>query len=323
MNITKLPSGSYRIRHMKNGVSYSLTIDHKPTKTEAYKLIAERVEMHTISADMPFKRACDLYIDSKSNVLSPSSIRGYKSIIKALSPNFMNMRLSSIDLPSVQTEINSYSIGRKPKSVSNMSGFIMGVLKFYGLHLNSPKLPQKEKKEPYIPTPEEVQAIIDEFRGTKYEAAIRLAERGLRRSEICALTIEDLSDDNVLSINKAIVQDSNEKWHVKATKTTESTRQIILQDDLANLIRKQGYIYKGYPSAINTQLHSIQKKLGIEPFSLHKMRHYCVSRLLDKGFSTKQVMSEVGYSTDYVMKSTYNHAMNMAQARKAIADLFS
>ena len=48
-----------------------------------------------------------------------------------------------------------------------------------------------------------------------------------------------------------------------------------------------------------------------------------MSRLLDKGFSTKQVMSEVGYSTDYVMKSTYSHAMNMVQARKAIADLFS
>lgn len=321
MTIEKLPSGNYRIKQMVNGKTYRITVDHKPSQTEAFKLLAEKVEAHTISADMPFKRACDLYIESKSNVLSPSSIRGYKGIMKAISPLFMNMKLSSIDLPSVQTEVNAYACCHAPKSVYNMSGFIMGVLKYYGVQIQSPKLPQKEKKDPYIPTKEEVSAIFADIKGTKYEVPITLGAMGLRRSEICALELSDLMD-NVLSITKAKVQDEDEKWLIKdTTKTTASTRQIVVPDHIADRIREQGYVYDGYPSAINMYLHSVQKRLGIEPFPLHKLRHFFASYMHDLGYSDKQIQAMGGWKTDNVMKTVYTHAMNMQEAQnKAAAD---
>ena len=106
--------------------------------------------------------------------------------------------------------------------------------------------PQKVKNEPYIPSDDEVIRILEYAKGTDYEIPLILACYGLRRSEICALTLEDINDD-VVSITKAKVQDEDKKWVIKTTKTTSSTREIIIPMDVADKIRQKGYIYKGYP----------------------------------------------------------------------------
>lgn len=312
----------YRISQMVDGVRYRITLDHKPTQSEALKLLAKEIENDTISEDMPFKRACDLYIDSKSNVLSPSSIRGYRGIMKQLSPNFMNTKLSDMTLPVVQTEINRYTVDRSPKSVRNMSGFVMGVLKYYGIQIPSPKLPQKEKKIPYIPTVEEVTRIMEASRDSKYEVALYLCGKGLRRSEVCACVPEDIKG-NILTVNKAMVQDEHEKWHIKTTKTTESTRTIELDADIVELINKQGYIFDGYPSSINMYLHSLQDKLGIERFSLHKLRHFFASYLHYIGFSDKPIQNSGGWKSSNVLNSNYKQLMEEEKSRHEIAEALS
>lgn len=65
--------------------------------------------------------------------------------------------------------------------------------------------------------------ILEYAEGTKYEMPIILACYGLRRSEICALTLEDINGDTV-SVTKALVQNENREWIVKTTKTTASIR---------------------------------------------------------------------------------------------------
>lgn len=44
MKIEKLPSGSYRIRKMYKGETYSLVFDHKPTQKEALQAIAAELD---------------------------------------------------------------------------------------------------------------------------------------------------------------------------------------------------------------------------------------------------------------------------------------
>ena len=165
-----------------------------------------------------------------------------------------------------------------PKSVSNHHGFISAVLNVFSpnLKLNT-TLPQKSKNEPYIPSDDDVKRILEYASGSKYEIPIVLACYGLRRSEICALTPEDL-DGDVVTINKALVQDENKEWIVKQTKTVESTRKIIIPVEIADKIREQGYIYIGHPGKISDYLYRTQKKLGIERFSIHKLRHYFASK---------------------------------------------
>lgn len=321
MTIEKLPSGSYRITQMVDGKRYRKTVDHKPTQKETMMLMSEMVaEKTTISSDMPFKSACKAYIESRTNVLSPSSLRRYNQYLNNITGGLAKARLNVITKPMIQEDINSFSEKHAPKTVSNYYGFISAVLNFFGKEMKGIVLPQKEKKLPYIPTKEEVSEIFKEIKGSPFEAAILLSAMGLRRSEICAAEITDLSDDNVLTINKALVENENKEWVVKTTKTTDSTRTIVLPKYLADLIRKQGYVYNGFPGSIRSHLILVQKKLGIEQFSLHKMRHFFASYMHDLGYTNKQIQEAGGWKTDNIMKTVYQHAMDMEEAKKKMSD---
>lgn len=319
MNIERLPSGSYRVRQTLDGKRYYITFDHKPTNAEVTKAIANKINSKTISHNSTVQRACEAYVESKSNVLSPATLRGYYTIIRTISPSFSSRTLQTITLPVFQAEANLYSSTHSAKSTKNFVSFLQSVFKFYGLELYQITLPQKEKKTDYIPSKEDVQAIFEYFKGSRYEIAISLAALGLRRSEICALTLNDL-DGRILSINKAKVLNEKRKWVVKSTKTTDSTRTISIPSDLADLINRTGYIFEGNPEMIYNALTKAQKDLGLPHFSLHKLRHFFASYMHDLGYSDKQIQEFGGWKTDLIMKTVYQHAMDMEEAKNQMAD---
>lgn len=129
----------------------------------------------------------------------------------------------------------------------------------------------------------------------------------MRRSEICALTPADLSDDNVLTINKAMVKDENNNWVVKTTKTTESAREIAIPDFIADRIREKEIITDCNPNQIYNALVRYQNKLGITHSKLHSMRHYFCTKMSEV-LPEQDVLELGGWSTPYVMKSVYRHA---------------
>ena len=321
MTIEKLPSGNYRIKQMRNGKTTSITIDHKPTKKEAEDLIQEKSS--GISDRTPFGSAAQNYIDSKSNVLSPSSIRGYRTILKCQIPDdFKNTPIERVNLPQIQHLINNASISYSAKTVRNLSGFVMSVCAFYGLEVKSPTLPKKENKDDYIPTEEDIKRILDDVKGTQYEVPFILGTYGLRRSEICALTKDDL-EGNVLSINKALVLNDNNEWTLKyINKTEKSTRQIFVSDYVADLIREKGAC-PCTPHSLYWKLQRVQLKLDIHRFPFHKLRHFFASYLHGQGFSDKQIEALGGWKSDYTLKKIYQHEMEMAQAKQKASDLLS
>ena len=104
------------------------------------------------------------------------------SIFRNLSDEFKSLRLSDIKQTDIQKEINDYSVSRSPKTTANANGFILSVMETFRpdavFHIT---LPQKEKKEPYIPTRGEVKLILEKATGTKYYIPLLLACCGLRR----------------------------------------------------------------------------------------------------------------------------------------------
>ena len=318
MNIRKLNSGNYQIRQTVNGKVYSITIDHKPTLYEAEQLMKEKTDTKNIT----FEKACHNYIDSKSNILSPSTIVSYESIMRNTTNDLLKTKLPNINNQIIQQEINEYAAHHSSKSTRNFSGFIMSVVKFYALNIKSPNLPQKERKKVYIPTEDEVRRIYEEIKDTKYEIPIILSSMGLRRSEICALSISDLNG-NILTINKALVKNNKNEWVIKQTKTEDSTRTIQIPDYLADKIREQGYVYDGFPGMIYKHLIDTQKKLNIEHFSLHKMRHFFCSYMHNLGYTDKQIQEMGGWKSTETINQIYKHSMEMDKAKKSMSDNFS
>lgn len=311
MKIEKLPSGSYRIRKQIDGKTYSLTFDHKPSQREIDNKLAERIaETPRIGKYMTLKQACDEYLKSKSNVLSPSTINGYNKILRVLPEDLLKKNVYDFTGHEVQLFINKLALDHSPKYCRNTHGFISAVLKTFNPQLKlTTTLPKKAPNEAYIPTKSDIKAILKYVEGTRYEIPFSLAMFGLRRSEICALTPSDLDDNtNVIHINKAMVQDKNNQWHIRhMTKTDTSVRDVYIPDKLADMIRERNVVYEGHPHSLTDYLKDIQTRLGLPRFTIHKFRHYFATEMA--AFADEEtVMAMGGWKTDYVMKNVYRHA---------------
>lgn len=321
MKIEQLPSGSYRIRKTVNGQKLCKVFDHKPTQREIALALAADID--DIAPKTAFKNCALKYIASRSNVLSPSTVGTYTGYVEASLPAwFVDMKISDITPADIQNVINDYAKDHAPKSTRNVHGFISAVFKMYRprMQLNT-TLPQKIKHEPYIPTSDEVKQIIDAAEGSRYSIPFQLGVLGMRRSEICALTLSDLND-NILTINKALVKNKDNKYVLKEmTKTEDGTRDIYIPDSLRNEIITAGYIYEGFPGNLLKALHRYQKQLNIPAFRFHDLRHFYASYAHNKGMSDADIMKSGGWRSDFCMKNVYRHAMKetLQENQKKIA----
>lgn len=322
-HIRKLPSGSYQIRKTLDGQNLSMVIDHKPTKSEADKLLFALAASQGVSSErrFTFEKAARSYIDSKSSIISQSTIRGYDSMLRNLPDRWKEKPVSQIRQKDVQRLLNQHAASHSPKSVRNLSGFISCVMRSVSsTWQNSVTLPQRQDPEFYVPEESDVRAILAAAKGSRYEIALWLAVYGLRRSEICALRSSDL-DGTALTISKALVLGSDNRWTEKTCKTVSSVRTIYVSQYVADLIRQlpeDSPVYNGSPNLINVYLRSLQDSLGLPAFSLHKLRHFFASAARDI-MSDAYVEEAGGWKPgSQVMKKVYAYAQKeKAAAHKA------
>ena len=319
MKVEKTASGKYRVRKQINKQAIYILFDHKPTQTEVIRALAERSE--EINTRGSFQSRAEEYIKLRSDVISPSTIPGYESMLNNLPTWFTKKDIGHITQEDLQRLVNEHSMDHSPKTVHNVHGFVSSVLRqFRPDMVIRTTLPQNVENEAYTPSYEDVKKILDASKDdVKYHIPFQLALMGLRRSEICALTIDDI-EDNTLTINKAKVKNSSGEYVIKTTKTKESTRKVYIPDFLVDEIRENGSIFEGYPNTILVALNRYQDKLGIPRFRLHDCRHFFASYAHSKGVSDADIMASGGWKTDHTMKRVYRHDMQAKEAQKKIYD---
>jgi len=319
MKIEKLPSGSYRVRKMYKGTMYTLVFPYKPSQKEVMeKMTTVLSEEGYADASNTFEHYANEYVKNRTNVLSPSSILTYNRLIKAISSGFKHKTLHDITQADVQKEINRYSVDHAPKTVRSMHGFISSVCASYRPQLVlRTTLPQKIIKERYLPSGEDIKALLEATKGTDDHIAIQLGILSLRRSEICALDLSDLNG-NELRIHANMVY--NKKWIKKENpKTDAGNRTIYLPDALVEEIKSNGYFFKYTPPKINEHLHKYQDALNIPRFRFHDLRHYFAS-YASTMMPESDAMALGGWKSDYVFKQVYRESMK--EQRKSSAESY-
>ena len=312
MKIEELPSGSFRVRKQVNKRNICMIFDHYPTDNEILIAFSEKVTDRTLSKDnISFYVAAKQYINLKKNVLSPKTVKEYIGQNDRLSKDFTSLNINKIDQLAIQEEINRLSEKLSPKSVKNYYAFITSVLHTFRPKLTiKATLPQLIQSEPYIPSDDDVKVFLDYIKNErpKYYPLVVLAAYGLRRSEILAITADDLTG-NTLHITKAMVINDSNEWVIKTTKTPKSKRDITIPEDIANIIKERGCAFEGYPSDISKVITTACKKLKIKHFTLHKLRHYFATKLLSENVDIITVMSLGGWSSPAMLQKHYAHAV--------------
>ena len=326
MKAQKISKNTYRAKKTYKKKEYYAYFDHKPTQKEMVLAFADLFNEAPSNVAMNVRQAIDSYIQANEHVLALSTVRGYRVMQRNLPDGLASSQLVDLDGPQLQQYASDIMAEHTVKYCKNMMGLVLSVLKLYrpnfSYKVKYPKVSESDQEESYIPTHEEVAAINKEAEGTKYEIALLLASScGLRRGEICALDIKDLSDDNMLSINKDMVQDDSNKWHIKPPKTKGSIRTIHINDYIADKIRAQGYIFDGNPFQIYDWLRYTQDKLGMRKFTLHSLRHYVCSVLADNNVPEATIMYVMGWSDPSVMKKVYRHPNISEQRLREVADI--
>lgn len=310
----KLKSGNWRVlqydytdtkgkRHYKSFTA--------PTRREAELKASDYAVNKTISnsyENLTLKESYIRYIDSKSAVISPSTLREYIRSSKNDFPQLMPMKLSKITPELVQTAVNEAAIKYSPKTIRNQHGLLHSVLKAYypQLILNT-RLPQKIKPNYIIPTTKEIQTLLNNA-DEKIRVPILLASNGgLRRSEICALTLEDVTDFGV-NVNKAKVYDKNKKLVVKQPKTEAGYRVVPLPTEVIKEVKEWKY-FDMHPSNLDHWFSDLVKVSDVPHISFHRLRHYFASELHAQGVPDKYIARIGGWESVEMLHQIYQHTL--------------
>lgn len=331
----KLPSGSWRVQVFSH-YEYIQNPDSTTTKKRVYESFTcddpsargrRKVEQmaaeyaankeRIMKNNYTLEEALKKYIESKSNVLSPTAIRGYETLIRNTYPELLQIRIQKLTSQDIQNWVNRYSLDHSPKSVANAHGLISAVLSVYepSLRFNT-KLPEKRKIERYIPSDSDIKKLLEAIEGSEMEKAVLLAAFGtLRRGEICALTDADING-NTITISKAKVRSNKGGMVTKAPKTFSSNRSVEYPHFVIEKFKGiHGQLVKMHPEDISKNFGKILKQIGLPHFRFHELSHYSASIMHAIGIPDQYIMARGGWKTDTVLKTVYRNVINEEQKK--------
>lgn len=297
MNAHKLPSGNYRVQFYKDGKRHSVT---RPTAYEA-----EREAMLLMNGNIPditLHEAIDCYINERKNVLSPSTIVGYRVIQRNRFQSVMHLPIA--DKIRWQQVVNDEALTISPKTLYNSWGLVKAILTTYGVAVPRVQLPQKIREEHEFFQPEQIKKFVKIIEGHENEAQFLLCLHGLRKSEMLAVTDSDIKDGYIYVRGSIIRTEANTYVSRDSNKTELSRRKVpIFIPRLEKLSLEQNC----RPDTIGRRFQRLCEENDLPQIGLHGLRHSFVSLCYYLGISLMVTMKYGGYSNPSVVQSIYTH----------------
>jgi len=263
-----------------------------------------------LKVGMTVGEAIDLYIESKENVLSPTTVALYENIRNKNCQNIMEIPLSRLTNMDIQREISRESATHKPKTVANMRGLLSAALGRQGFKVEV-SVPQNPKKIIDLPEAEDVmKAVI----GKDIELPALLAMwLSCSASEIRGIQVSSIKDGYV-TIQESMVDVDGKPVSKQATKAYERTRKLRLPDYIMDLIKKteawqsgSGYIVTMNRRVLYSHFVKAIEDAGLPHMTFHQLRHMNASVMAMLGISDIYAMQRGGWKTRSVMQGVYQH----------------
>lgn len=308
----KLPSGSWNIRVQIDGQIISIT---KPTakacQKEAMALKSGAKEARKRS-NQTVSDAINEYITDRENVLSPSTIRGYRAIARTRFQGAMRWDIGTVTPEQWQRIVNQEAKKCGAKTLKNAWGFLSAVIEDATGRKISVRKPQVVPNELPFLTAEQIPVFLSAIRGKRCEIAALLALSSLRRSEILALHWDDIDlKNNCIYVHGAAVQGTdNALVHRKENKNATSRRTIPfilpqLREAVLSADQSSPLVYTGNPNQIWQSVNRICKREGLPLVGVHGLRRSFASLAYHLGLSEEVTMRTGGWSDIYTMRKIY------------------
>lgn len=326
----KLPSGSWRVRLYigKDDSGKELFKSFTaPTKKQAEFLAAEFAakKRRTVSL-MTVGEAIDRYIDSKDEVLSPTTINEYRKMRRNYLQSLMEIRIDDLTREQVQLAVNAEARKHSAKTVINAHGLLSAALAMHNpdfiLRTTLPRKVKKLRRD--LPTSEDVMRVMH---GEPAELPVLLAlccclrvseVRGIRKSAV---------HGNFLSIERVIVTVNGQHIEKELAKTDETRRIEEIPDFLRDMIlaAPTDYATTLTGQAIYKQFSRRMAAAGFSGVRFHDLRHISASDMHAQGIPDKVAAERGGWSGTQTMREVYQHTFSEDRKRadKIMNDRYS
>lgn len=322
----KMSSGNYFIRMRLGGQEITVT---RPTEKEAIRaaelLKAEHRNGKRLEAagEKPTLRvAIDNYINTRSNVLSPSTIRGYRIIQRSRFQSVMDARIDHVY--SWQVVVNNEAKLCSAKTLKNAFLFVRSVLKENGIDTGKVQLPQVLITPREFLDPDQINVFLQAVYGKECEMAALLALHSLRRSELLALEKSNVDlEQGTITVRGAVVPDENNNYIKKKTNKNASSARVIpiMIPRLSELVESapDGQLVTSYANNVGRSINYACKSANLPEIGVHGLRHSFASLAYHLGLSEKETMEIGGWADHTTMHKIYTHVSQkdrMSAARK-------
>ena len=314
----QLPSGVWRIQLRREKMSFT---DADPDVCRqmalAYRIKWQKDEAAGLHVPPPKKvtlaDAIDLYLASKSNILSPSTLRGYKTIREFRFQECMNWDVHYPDY-NWQMAINNELADVAPKTVKNAWGLISSSLRFVKAPQPSVSLPRCPRASRYWLDYQQIGVFLSAIRGESCELACLLALHSLRLSELLALQPSNiLLDEKKLVISGSRVLNSDGQLVYKELNKTDASQRTVriiiprLLQLLKRIDKNSEWVVDEREKRLYDQVNRICSKAGLPPVGIHGLRHSFASLAYHLGWKELSTMQMGGFFNDTATTEIYTH----------------
>lgn len=314
----KRPSGKWFVQLRLGGKSYSFTRrTQRECRDAARTFKADYLAGRAIEAIEAQQKAnrtqtlsevVEAYIDKNESVLSPSSVRGYRAILKNRFQAYMSVPVDEIDY---QRMINDeVRLGKSPKTIKISWSLVSSSLKQAGIEqkVRLPQVPVVHK--PYL-RPDEIIPFCDAIKGDIAEIACLLELHGLRRSEAGGLDWKDVDlKQKCVHVRGALVMGESGAVKKSTNKNASSTRRVDiiipqLYDALKAVKEKKGPVVTVSFQTMFRHTKLACQRAGVTVVGNHGLRYSCASLAYYLGIPERNLMAMCGWSDYTTMHKIY------------------
>lgn len=241
-------------------------------------------------------------------------------------------KLKQSDVDSLLKEMDQTLKASSIRSIFSVLKNCLGKAIALNLLVENPctglELPKTRRKTVQALSIKDQDKLVKEINTNQKFFSIMLAlQTGLRIGEICGLKWEDIDfENNTLGVNRTVLRIQTEDKAGRKTEIVEVTpksdnsqRKIPITKSLKkNLLELQKVSSSDYvisnkhkslePRTIAYRFQIIRKKIGLEKFSFHSLRHTFATRCLEAGGNIATISSLLGHSSTKMTLDCYTNS---------------
>ena len=324
----KLPSGSWNIQMRLGGRSVSVTrFSERACILEAERIkaayratgsLTEGNEAKGAKSEQQGPTVADAiqhYIDSRRNVLSPSTLRAYTTMAHNRWKSINQRVLRDIQPSEWQGIVDAEARTCGAKTLKN-AWFLLSAAITFETQSKPPRVQLAQvvpAERPFL-SAEQIIVFTKAIHGTDIELPALLALSSLRLSEISALMWEDIpAKPKSIRVSGAVVPNEFHKPERKATnKNAASVRNVpIFMPELLEAIERErkpsGPVLAMSQKEFRNKINRVCAKLGLPRVGVHGLRHSFASLAYHLQMPEQIAMLIGGWADAGTMRKIYTH----------------